>query len=407
MSNGTQKVSLKRGLNLPLLVLYGLGVTIGAGIYVLVGEVGVVAGKNAPLSFLVAGVVVGFSALSFAELATRLPHAAAEAVYVEVGFNSKSMGLIMGLMVAGAGLVSSAAIALGAAGYIRTLVDLPSWLVVSVLVVGLTAIAAWGIVESVLVASIMTVVEILGLVAVAGGVVAVQPEILAGLPHVFSLEGGPGVEAILIGSVIAFFAFIGFEDMDNVIEEVEDPPRVVPRAIAITLLVSLVLYLFVATVTVLALSREELSGTEAPIALLAAKGIGFGAPVVALIAIVATVNGIMVQIVMASRVLYGLSARDALPKFLSAVSPVTRTPLNATALIGAATLVLALGFPIAILAEWTSQIILTIFVFVNLSLIKIKLGRIPTATPSISVPVIVPVLGAITAAGLLVISLVG
>ncbi|HOV05103.1 MAG TPA: amino acid permease, partial [Kaistiaceae bacterium] len=115
----------------------------------------------------------------------------------------------------------------------------------------------------------------------------------------------------------------------------------------------------------------------------------------------------VVQIVMASRVLYGLSARDALPKFLSAVSPVTRTPLNATALIGAATLVLALGFPIAILAEWTSQIILTIFVFVNLSLIKIKLGRIPTATPSISVPVIVPVLGAITAAGLLVISLVG
>lgn len=398
---------LKRGLGLTLLVLYGLGVTVGAGIYVLVGEVGAVAGKNAPLSFLAAGVVIGFSALTFAELATRLPHSAAEAVYVEVGFSSKLLGLLVGLMVAGAGLVSSAAIALGAAGYIRTLVDLPGWLVVSLLVVALTAIAAWGIVESVTIAGIMTVVEILGLVAVAGGVLVVSPEILTDLPAVVSLETGPGVEAILIGAVIAFFAFIGFEDMDNVIEEVEDPARVMPRAIAITLIVSLVLYLFVATVAVLALSPDELASTEAPIALLAAKGIGFGATVVALIAIIATVNGIMVQIVMASRVLYGLAARKLLPKFLAAINPVTQTPLTATILIGAATLVLALGFPIGILAEWTSQIILAIFVFVNLALIRIKLRKIATNPPAITLPLIVPILGAASAAGLLAISLIG
>ncbi|MCC2114078.1 MAG: amino acid permease, partial [Hyphomicrobiales bacterium] len=323
------------------------------------------------------------------------------------GFSSKLLGLAVGLMVAGAGLVSSAAIALGAAGYIRMLVDLPGWLVVSLLVISLTAIAAWGIVESVTVAGIMTVVEILGLVVVAGGVVVASPEILVGLPEVVSLKGGPGVEAILIGAVIAFFAFIGFEDMDNVIEEVENPARVMPRAIGITLLVSLILYLFVATVAVLALSPDELASTEAPIALLAAKGIGFGAPVVALIAIIATVNGIMVQIVMASRVLYGLAARDLLPKFLADVNPVTQTPLTATILIGAATLVLALGFPIGMLAEWTSQIILAIFVFVNLALIRIKLTKIATNPPAITLPLIVPVLGATTAAGLLVVSLIG
>ena len=401
------ETKLKRGLGLTLLVLYGLGVTVGAGIYVLVGEVGAVAGKNAPLSFLVAGVVIGFSALTFAELATRLPHSAAEAVYVEVGFDSKRFGLLVGLMVAGAGLVSSAAIALGAAGYIRTLVDLPGWLVITALVVALTAIAAWGIVESVMVAGIMTVVEVLGLVAVAGGVVVASPEILAGLPEVVSLKGGPGVEAILVGAVIAFFAFIGFEDMDNVVEEVENPARVMPRAIGITLVVSLILYLFVATVAVLALSHDELASTEAPIALLAAKGIGFGATAVALIAIIATVNGIMVQIVMASRVLYGLAARDLLPKFLAAINPVTQTPLTATILIGAATLVLALGFPIGILAEWTSQIILAIFVFVNLALIRIKLTKIATNPPAITLPLIVPILGAASAAGLLAISLIG
>ncbi|MDP7548970.1 MAG: amino acid permease, partial [Alphaproteobacteria bacterium] len=113
---------LKRRLTLPLLTLYGLGVTIGAGIYVLVGATAAKAGVHAPISFLLAAVVVGFTGFSYCELTTRYPVSAGEAAYVREGFNSRMLSLIIGLLVVASGVVSSAAVAIGAAAYLQAFV---------------------------------------------------------------------------------------------------------------------------------------------------------------------------------------------------------------------------------------------------------------------------------------------
>ena len=107
---------LRRTLTLPYVVLYGLGVTVGAGIYVLVGEVISRAGDHSPLAFVVAGLVKLFPAACFGELTGRMPYAAAEAHFVGTGFKSSKLFLRVGLAVAAVGLISSAAIAHGAVG---------------------------------------------------------------------------------------------------------------------------------------------------------------------------------------------------------------------------------------------------------------------------------------------------
>ncbi len=116
---------LKRTLTLPLLVLYGLGVTIGAGIYVLVGATAAVAGVYAPLAFVLAALVMLPTACAFVELVGRYPLSAGEAAYVRAGFESRSLALAIGLMVVLVGIVSAAAISAGSVGYIRQFVDCP------------------------------------------------------------------------------------------------------------------------------------------------------------------------------------------------------------------------------------------------------------------------------------------
>src|SRR5690606_31404113 len=157
---------LARRLNLPLLILYGLGVTIGAGIYVLVGATSAVAGVYAPISFLVAAVVVAVTAFSYAEMSTRHPVSAGEAAYMRAAFNARGLTLAVGLMVAASGIVSSAAISIGAAGYIGEVIPLPTTVLAVAVILIIGAIAAWGILESVTIAAIITLVEIGGLALV-------------------------------------------------------------------------------------------------------------------------------------------------------------------------------------------------------------------------------------------------
>src|ERR1044072_9029263 len=123
-------VPLRRRLGLPLLVLYGTGITIGAGIYVLIGTVAGHAGSYAPWSFVLAAVVMGLTVASYAELSTRFPVSAGEAAYVKAAFNSRTFSTLTGLLTIGIGVVSSSAVVLGSAGYIQQFTDLPQWLVV-------------------------------------------------------------------------------------------------------------------------------------------------------------------------------------------------------------------------------------------------------------------------------------
>lgn len=129
-AHSEQKATLRRAITLPLLVLYGLGVTIGAGIYVLVGETAARAGVFAPSAFLLAAFVMLFSACSFAELSGRFPNSAGEAVYVDAGFGSRFLTLVTGSLLLLAAIVSAAAITVGSAGYIAAVLPLPVWAII-------------------------------------------------------------------------------------------------------------------------------------------------------------------------------------------------------------------------------------------------------------------------------------
>jgi amino acid transporter len=377
------QVTLKRSLSLPLITLYGVGTTIGAGIFVLVGKVAGAALIYAPVSFLLAAVLAGFSAFAFAELSARYPQSAGEAVYVYEGLGSRRLALAVGLLVVLAGIVSCATIANGFVGYVQLFLGLPDAIVLVAVVLVLGLIAAWGIAESVILAAVLTLLEIGALILVIWAGRDSLAELPARLPELIPPLAGGAWLGIVSGAVLAFYAFIGFEDMVNVAEEVKDVRRTLPRAIILTLVVTTLLYLALAVVAVLVLPVQELAASEAPVALIYERASGSSAAVVSLIAIVAVLNGALVQVIMAARVLYGLSARAWLPEAFARINPATRTPLVATALVTALILVFALALPLVTLARTTSFVTLVIFAAINLALWRIK-GRAP-APPGIGV----------------------
>ena len=386
--------ALVRSLNLPLAVLFGLGVTIGAGIYVLIGATAGRAGMHAPLAFLLAGLVMAPTAASFAELASRMPVSAGEAAYVRAGFGSKRLALLVGLMVIAVGIISAAAIAKGSAGYIREFVDLPTTIIIAAVVLLKGAVAAWGILQSVATAGLMTLIEVGGLLLIifvgatnSHDIVSRIPEIWTGLGSVAAVTG------VLSASLLAFFAFIGFEGLANIAEEVRDPRRTLPKAIFLTLAISTLFYILVVWIALISVPRDELADARAPLSLVFQRVTGASPLVISAIAIVATVNGIIALIVMSSRVIYGMADRNLLPTVLGTVSPLTRTPLNATALAVVAVLVLAVVFPLEGLAETTARLTLIIFAFVNAALVQLKRGGGPVPDGLFAVPLAIPIVG--------------
>ncbi|WP_171126441.1 MULTISPECIES: APC family permease [unclassified Ruegeria] len=388
---------LRRALTTPLLTLYGLGVTVGAGIYVLVGATADIAGPFAALSFVVAALVVSLTALSYAELATRFPVSAGEAAYVEAGFRKNWMAVFVGLAVAASGVISASAVAIGAASYLHALTGfaIPFLTISVVLIMGL--IALWGITESVFVAAVITIIEIAGLLFVIGWGMSIQDPQGYGISSMLPPLELDAWRGIFAASLLAFFAFVGFEDMANVAEEVKDPVRTIPKAIMLTLVLATVLYLGTSMTVLLVVPIDVLSTSAAPLALVFSNAPevikqGFSA-----VAIVATVNGVLIQVIMASRVIYGLADRDHLPKVLAIVPKATQTPVVATLLVVAIIVLLTQTLPIGTLAERTSQIVLGVFVLVNISLILLKMQP-DEAAKHFRVPLMVPILGVITSA---------
>ena len=387
--------ALRRRLGLPLLVLYGTGITIGAGIYVLIGTVAGHAGAYAPWSFVLAAVVMALTVASYAELSTRFPVSAGEAAYVKAAFNSRILSTSTGLLTIAIGVVSSSAVVLGSAGYIQQFTDLPQWLVVVAVVMTLSAVAAWGILESVLLASLFTLIEVGGLLAIIAAAVHMDLPIVSALaqplPPNFETLAGIG-----FASLLAFFAFIGFEDLVNVVEEVKVPHRDIPRAMVLTLLISTILYVAVAAIAVGAVPVDRLASSPAPLSLVFREVAGVSPVTISIIAIVATLNTILAQMTMSARVIYGMARHGDLPRIAGRVHARTATPLVATALIAASVIALALAVPFERLAEGTSLATLVVFALVNLSLLRLRHRGVRSPGPHVRVPVWVPAAGLAT-----------
>lgn len=369
-------VSLKRAFNLPLLTFYGLGTILGAGIYVLIGEVAGLAGMAAPFAFLLASILATFSALSYAELSARFPVSAGEAIYVQQAFGIRSLSRLVGLLIALIGLISSATLVRGFVGYFQLYVPLPEWQIISLLVLLLGGLAMKGISESAWVAAITTVIEMAGLLlilVVAGENLQQLPE---QLPQMIPGASGIALFGIVAGAFVAFYAYVGFEDIVNVAEEVKQPSRTLPRAIIISLVVTTILYMLVSTVAVLTVPPAELANSKAPLALVYQQATGQAPYFITAIGLAAVINGALIQIIMASRVLYGMSRQGWLPDVFGELHATTRTPLKTTLMLCSVILVAALWLPLLTLAEITSLFTLLVFAVVNLSLWRVK-GREP------------------------------
>ena len=394
---------LRRSIGLAGLVLYGLGVTIGAGIYVLVGETVVRAGSYAPAAFLLSAVVMAFTAGSFAELSGRVPQAAGEAVYVEAGFKRGWLTLVVGLAVLVEAMIAAAAITVGAAGYVAVLISLPRPLLITVIVLLMATIAAWGIRESVAIAGTMTLIEVVGLMVIIISGISIDPTVLMDLPGALSppLSDTSAIAGVLSASLIAFFAFIGFDDIVNLVEEARKPRRDLPWAIGITLVLVTVIYVLVSFVAIQAVPVSALAETDAPISYLFGELTGLPTFAINLIAIMATMNGVVIILIMAARVTYGMARKGRFPAWLGEVSPRTRTPLRATVLVSGAVLVMALYTPLDVLAQTTSGVMLSVFFVVNLALIRLKLLGEPAPEGGFTVPMVVPTAGALSCLGLL------
>jgi len=390
-----QSQQLLRKITMPMLLFYGLGNILGAGIYVLIAEVANICGIYAPFSFLVALVIVSFTALSYSELASRFPDAAGVALYVKEGLGSTTLSVIIGLTVALAALISAATIARGFAGYLGELLPLiPDWMAITGLIGILGLIAAWGIGESVAIAATITFIEIGGLLMILWIGLPLLPSLAEKAPELLPPLEWDVWYAISLGGFLAFYAFLGFEDMANIAEEVKAPARSYPKAILFSLLIATLLYLSVSLVSVLLLSPEQLATTDAPFATLYQHATGKDATLISVISIFAIINGALIQIIMASRMVYGISKRGWLPSALSYVNIGTRTPVVATLLVSGITLAFALWLPLVTLANLTSLLILIVFTIVNTALIRIK-RRNPSPEGIYLIPLWVPVAGVV------------
>jgi amino acid transporter len=392
MSEQKQTVKLKRSLSFPLLLFYSTGTILGLGIYVILGKIAGHAGMFTPLAFIVSAILVIFTAFSYSELSARIPKSGGAVNYVDSAFNKPTLSRIIGWLLVASAIISTATVLNGYVGYVHEFANIAPWIIISVVIIALSGVAIWGITQSAAAITVITIIELLGIflvIFIAGDNLSQLPARISEFVPTFEINVWRG---ILMGAFLGFFTFIGFEDVVNVAEEAKNPQKNMPRAIMGSLLILTILYVIVATIAVLGLSAQELKTSSAPLAdVLAQKGPSYPL-IISFIGLIAIINGVMVQIVMNARVLYGMAQRKLAPQIFGKLNRKTRTPIWATIFSSGIILALALMFNLEALASATNYILLTVFIFINLALIVLK-KRDPKPSGVKSYSVAVPILG--------------
>jgi amino acid transporter len=371
----SQPAQLRRSLGFWALVFYGVGDILGAGIYALVGKVAGVAGSASWAAFGVALLVAGLTALTYAELGGRFPRSAGESFFAEQAFGRPALALLVGWLVLCSGILSLATVSVAFGGYMTGLVPgLSAQVTVAAILLLLALINFRGMRESSTTNIVATMVELTGLlIVIVTGVLFLERSPDAAIAHTIEASRSVGWTEIASGAALGFFAFIGFEDMVNVAEEVKDPERNMPRAILIALCVTGFIYLLVVVVATSVVAPATLADSEAPL-LTVVQTATDAVPdrLFSLIALFAVANTGLLNFIMGSRLIYGMSRQGLLPAALGAVHPKRRTPHLAILTVLAVALVLALSGTLTYLAGTTSLLLLLVFFTVNVSLVTIK-----------------------------------
>jgi APA family basic amino acid/polyamine antiporter len=404
--------ALLRTMGLGALIIYGVGDMLGAGVYALMGEVAGKMGNAVWLAFIASMVAALLTGLSYASLGSRYPRAGGASYITQRAFNWTFLSYVVGLAVTASGLTSFATqshaftrytlglLNFSVPGTESTLAAAPPQLWIGLIVafiLALTVINFWGMKESTWLNALCTTIEVSGLLIV----------IYAGLrfwgsvnyfevPPPSAESSAPGTLSSLLvlqGAVLTFYAFIGFEDMMNVSEEVKNPRRNFPIAVVAALVITTVIYMAVAVSAVSVSGWRTLSGSTQPLVEVVAQGLpGFPTGVFSFIALFAITNTALLNFIMGSRMVYGMARQGLVPRPLGVVHPQRRTPHRAILVLALIVLGLAMWGNIGQLASATSMLLLTVFVVVNAALIVLK--RRPDEKPgAYEIPIFVPIGG--------------
>lgn len=404
----SKQLTLKRDLGLFSATSIGVGIIVGAGIYVLIGIAAGLAGNMIWLSFLISALVAIFTGLSYAELSSVFNKSDGEYSYVSNAMGHK-MGLFAGYLVVLAGIIASAAVALGFAGYFGPLVGYTNFIIIASCVVILFSIINYiGIKQSAQLNIIFTILEVGALLVI----ILLSLKYFGSVDY-FEIPKVNGLTGVLSAAVLVFFAYQGFESVVKLSEETKNPGKTIPLALLLSIAITTVIYILVGISAVSVVGWEQLASSSKPLALVMdtlinAKS-GF---ILSIVALFSTGNTVLILLVSTSRMLYGLGKDVKFMRVMSNVSAKRRTPLNAIIFTAIASMLfIFLGKHIEIVANLTNLMIFLTFLLINVSVIilrykikKIKKGfRMPVNIGRFPIPAL---LGALFCLGMIVYMLI-
>ena len=388
--------SLQRSIGLVALTLYGVGDILGSGIYGLVGKAAGEMGYAVWLAFFVSMVAAGFTGLSYASLGSRYPKAGGAAYTTYRAFQISFLSYVVGLAVLASGLTSMATAARVFAGYLTGLfVTLPLLAVALVFSIVVALVVFKGIRESLFANGLCTLIEVSGLLLViALGASYIGSVNYLDATSLMNPSGEIKSSQVLTGAVLTFYSFVGFEDMLNIAEEVKEPRKTLPKGLILAVLISSLIYITVSIVAVSVVTPGELAQSKQPLVDVVAQAAPwFPASIFSIVAMFAVANTALLNFIMGSRLLYGMSKQGLVPKFLNRVHPNRHTPHAAILVVWCLYAILIVSGDIASLAKSTSVLLLSCFIVVNVALVVLKHKE--KLTDCFEVPSFVPIAGAI------------
>ena len=413
----TGQPELNRVMGPKLLLLFIIGDILGTGIYALTGTVAGEVGGAAWAPFLVAFLVATITAMSYLELVTRHPQAAGAALYAHKAFGIHFLTFLVAFTVMCSGITSASTASNAFAGFVNDGLGLgfaeggTGILLIALAFMALIAVINLrGVGESVKANVVLTCVELSGLLMIILIGFYAMSEGRADFSEVFIFQSSEEKGAFLsltAATALAFFAMVGFEDSVNMAEEVKDPVRIFPRIMLTGLGVTGVIYIVVSICAVALVPVGDLSDPSKGSAL--TQVVRAGAPnlpfdkIFPFIGMFAVANSALINMMMASRLIYGLARQNVLPPVLGRVHPERRTPWVAILF----TTAIAFGLiyvvvtrsdssAVSLLGGTTSLLLLCVFTIVNISLLVLR--RHPVAHKHFRSPRILPWVGAVTCA---------
>jgi len=401
----TGQPGLKRVIGPRLLLLFVIGDILGTGVYALTGTVAGEVGGALWVPFLVAFCVALLTASSYVELVGKYPRAAGAALYTNKAFRLPFLTFLVAFAVMCSGITSASAAARAFGGtYLSTLLDRyeipvpPTVVVAVVFIVALAALNYRGVQESVRTNVVLTLVELSGLVIVIviGILALTQGEGNVGRVTTFDVDGNV-IFGITAGAALAFFALVGFEDSVNMAEETRDPQRTFPRALFLGLAITGTIYLAVALASSLLVPTDVLAESTGPLLEVVRAGApNFPILLFSAIALFAVTNSALINMMMASRLVYGMANERIVPRPLGRVHPVRRTPWVAILLTSGIAVLLVSTYDVSKLGGTTSLLLLCVFTVVNIAVLVLRKDRVEH--DHFRAPTWMPVLGALTCA---------